>query len=89
MEKKIFKYNLGDRAKDKISGLTGIICARAQYLTGCVHYGICPEKISEKQSTYDWTYLDASRLEILEEKAVDIQPAEDAPSGPCDNPPEN
>lgn len=38
-----FKYDLGSRAKDKISGFTGIIVSRSQHLFGCSRYWIAPE----------------------------------------------
>lgn len=33
---------LGNEARDKITGFTGIVTSRAEYLTGCTQYGLTP-----------------------------------------------
>lgn len=33
---------LGVKATDVITGFTGIITGRAEYLTGCIQYVLCP-----------------------------------------------
>lgn len=34
---------LGSTVQDRISGLTGVVTARVEYLTGCTQYGITPK----------------------------------------------
>jgi len=54
---------LGQKAKDKITGFEGIITARAQYLTGCDQYGITPPV--NKEGTIDSVeFFDEGRIEI-------------------------
>ena len=36
----MFKFELGIMAKDRVSGFKGIIMVRAEYLTGCIKYGL-------------------------------------------------
>lgn len=38
---------LGDIAKDKISGFTGVVVARIDYLTGCTQYRLQPQSLHE------------------------------------------
>lgn len=37
-----FKHELGNKAKDKITGFSGILTARIEFLTGCNRYCIQP-----------------------------------------------
>jgi len=62
MRDSIFKFDLNQEVKDKITGFKGIIVGRTQYNTGCVQYGICPRKLKEDGTAPDWLWLDGSRL---------------------------
>ena len=48
-----FRWPLGSKAKDKITGFTGIIAARSNHITGCDTYGLCPE-VDKDGKTRDW-----------------------------------
>lgn len=37
-EQEIFKFKLGDKLRDIVTGYEGICCARTQYLNGCIRY---------------------------------------------------
>lgn len=54
---------LGQEAKDKITGLQGILIGRCQYLTGCDQYGIVPPAKDGKVSEAAW--FDEGRIEII------------------------
>jgi hypothetical protein len=45
---KPFKYNFGDDLRDKISGYTGKVVYKAEYLNGCFKYGL-QGKYNEKE----------------------------------------
>ena len=62
---------LGSRVRDTISGFTGILTGRAEYLYGCVHLQISPEELSEgKPIANDW--FDEQRVELVDQRlAVD------------------
>lgn len=62
----LFKYKLGLKVKDKVTGFTGIITARTQYLTGCNGYGITPP-VDKDGKTGEWQHFDEGRLEIIDE----------------------
>jgi len=53
---------LGKKAKDKITGFEGILVARAQYITGCDQYAICPKAKNGK--VFDAQYFDESRIKV-------------------------
>ena len=38
---------LGDKVKDNITGFTGIVTGKIEYLTGCIQYEIQPEELHE------------------------------------------
>lgn len=38
---------LGDRVKDEITGLSGIVIAVTQWLNGCVRMQVQPEKLKD------------------------------------------
>jgi len=58
-----FKFEIGAILKDVITGFTGVAMARAQYFTGCVHYGLELQKLEKDgqiHGQYEW--IDESRL---------------------------
>lgn len=54
---------LGKEGKDKITGFSGIIVARVEYLYGCNQYGIAP-KVGEDGTVKDTTFFDEGRIEV-------------------------
>lgn len=55
--------DLGQKAKDKITGFEGILIAKVTYLYGCDQYGIAPEVRDGKIG--DTTYFDEGRIEVI------------------------
>lgn len=60
---KTFKLELGQEAKDKITGFKGILTSRVEYLTGCNQYGITP-KMGADGKPGEVNYYDEGRIEI-------------------------
>jgi len=54
---------LGQEAKDKITGFKGVITSRLTFLYGCDQYGISP-KANEAGEIKLTEYFDEGRLEI-------------------------
>jgi hypothetical protein len=54
---------LGVKAKDKITGLQGIVTGKGEYLYGCTQYCIVPESKDGKPSEGCW--FDEGRLEVV------------------------
>lgn len=85
----MLKVELGSLVRDKITGFEGIAMARAEYLTGCVHIGIQPCRLTNDGGLPDWQWLDESRLVVLQENVVQLigptkirQPGGPAPNAP-------
>ena len=51
--------NVGDKVKDPISGIKGVITARTEYLYGCIR--VCLEHV--KDGAISETWFDEPRLE--------------------------
>jgi hypothetical protein len=55
---------LGDSAKDSISGLTGVVVARYEYLNGCVRLAIQPREIKDGKPV-EASVFDVEQVEFL------------------------
>ena len=62
---------LGDKIRDKVSGLTGIATGRIEYLNGCIQYGITPQAKDGK--TADTCYFDERQIEVVKKLAVVVE----------------
>lgn len=58
---------LGDKIKDRITGLTGIAISKIEYLNGCVQYGVCPKLKKGATEIVTWT-IDKDQLIVIEKK---------------------
>jgi hypothetical protein len=59
----MFKHELGQKAKDKITGFEGILTARVQFLTGCNRYSIQPQKLHDGKRL-EGEYFDEDQIVI-------------------------
>lgn len=57
----MFRFELGEVLRDVVSGFEGVVMVRSEYFTGCVHYGLCPQKLKDEKMI-DWEWIDESRL---------------------------
>ena len=62
-----FKFNLGDRARDKITGFEGIVVSRTQWITNCNTYGLQPEKMKDG-IPQDRQHFDEPQIELVNDK---------------------
>jgi len=60
----MFIHDLGKRAKDKITGFTGVLTARCEFLTGCNRYCIQPQELKDGKPI-DSIYFDEAQIEII------------------------
>ena len=73
---------LGDTARDTLTGLTGAVVARHEYLNGCVRLSLQPNKLKDGKPV-DWSVFDIEQIELV--KAA--KPRRVLPSGgPHDEP---
>jgi len=61
---KEFKIPCGAEVKDRVSGFTGIVTARHDYMWGCVMYSVQPQELHEGQPVENRAF-DEARLEVL------------------------
>ena len=60
---------LGDRVKDKISGLKGIVVGISNYLYGCRRISIQPEE-SKDGKPAEWFTIDEPQVDVVEKAAI-------------------
>ena len=70
---KSFKFELNQEVKDAVTGFKGIIMGRTEYNTGCIQYGVCPQKLKDG-AVPDWSWFDETRL-IATGKKLKIEKA--------------
>lgn len=70
----MFTLELGKKAKDKISGMSGILTARCEFLTGCNRYCISPQELKDGRPI-EGMYFDEAQIEIISDGvlASDVQ----------------
>jgi hypothetical protein len=66
--------NLGDRVKDRVSGFTGIVVAKTQYLNGCTRVTLQPAAIDDGAKLPACETFDEPTLLCLDVGAVQIGP---------------
>lgn len=75
---------LGQKAKDKITGHEGVLTGRCSYITGCDQYLVTPQ--SKDGTEYPKsTWIDVHRLEIIGEKTVELDTSVN--KGACESAP--
>jgi hypothetical protein len=60
---------LGSTVKDKVSGFTGVVTSRCEYITGCVQYGVTP-KVDKEGKLLVSNWFDEDRLTVLKRPLV-------------------
>ena len=75
-----FKFELGQRAKDTITGFQGTITGRSQYMTGCNQYALQPSADNGKWVDGQW--FDENRLELLPNEPKVTVPTDMVKGGP-------
>lgn len=75
---------LGDKARDKITGLQGIAIARHDYLHGCTRWSIQPIELKDGKPV-DYSTFDEPQLEVIEAGNVPAKTGQE-PGGPRDEP---
>lgn len=62
---------LGKLVKDRISGFSGIVTGRSEYLWGCVQYCVTP-KVDKEGLRRDSEWFDEQRLELVGQEALSV-----------------
>ena len=83
----MYKYNLGDKLVCKVTGFSGIVTARVEFLNGCVQYCLQPS-VNSKGEIPDFCYLDEHQLARVQSEVVP-GPSNRRVGGPQFNTPSN
>ncbi len=69
-----FKFDLGDTARDVITGLQGVVTARCQYLTGCTQFLVQPPGADKQGQPKGSHWVDEGKLAaVVGKKRVVLQ----------------
>lgn len=77
---------LGDRAKDAITGITGIVIAKTFWLNGCIRSTIQPEEAKDGKPVDSQT-IDDAQLRLAKKRVQPAYAATLAPAPPAVAPP--
>ena len=78
------KIKLRDEVEDTITGFHGTVVAQAEYLNGCVRFGVQP-RVTKEGELPDWQWIDEQQLNTVERRE---QPdVNDGLGGPAEAPP--
>lgn len=69
-----WNVNLGDKVRDKITGMTGIVTSRTEHLYGCNHLWVNPQELKDGKPV-EGAYFDEDRVEVLERSVIKPTPA--------------
>lgn len=80
---KTTEINLGDMARDKITGFDGVITGRTEWINGCVRYALQSKTLKDgKILEPEW--IDSQQIEIIKPEVV--KTAENPRGGPMKDP---
>lgn len=60
------RIKLGQKVRDKITGLEGITVVRSEFLFGCIRFGVQPQEVKEGKPA-EWVYVDEPQLEVVKD----------------------
>lgn len=78
-----FKFNLGDRLKDDLTGFEGICVYRTQWITNCNVYGIKPDSLDKDGEPRKSSQFDEPHISVVQEKVAVV---DNDTGGPTDSP---
>lgn len=76
--------NLGDKARDTVSGFAGVCVARTEWLNGCWRMTLQPQGLDKDGKPQDSQTFDDFQLEVTEPKRQPVGSKETG--GPRDEP---
>lgn len=66
-----FKFGLGDTVKDTITGFTGIIVTRSQWLNNCNTYGVQSQALKDG-IPQERVWFDEPQMSLLKESQITL-----------------
>lgn len=70
------KIKLGDRVKEEISGLEGIVMGITKWLHACSHVGVKPVGLNKDGKPHDLAWFDEPMVTVVERGAVKDSPVQ-------------
>ena len=64
-----YKFKLGSKVKDTVSGYTGILNARSENLNGCIRYSV-QAPVDKDMKMPEGYWFDEVSLELIEDKVI-------------------
>jgi hypothetical protein len=64
------EVGLGDKAKDTVTGFTGVVVAITEWLNGCVRLTLQPEGVTKEGKTYENGTFDAHQIKLVKRDVV-------------------
>lgn len=62
--------NLGDKVRDTVTGLEGIVTSRSEFLNGCIRVGIQPQEVKDGKPA-DSVWVDEPQCEVVKAAVVE------------------
>jgi len=82
------EITLGCKAKDKITGFTGIVIAMTSWLNGCQRVTIQPQELKDGKPIEAHTF-DVQQIELLQCEVIREAVTDKPPGGPAISPVRN
>jgi len=81
-----FKFALGIKARDRVTGQEGILDMRAEYLNGCIRYSLQPQiKPGDNEKRPDSYWIDEQQLEKVDDGINDKPVIKSTTGGPVES----
>ena len=58
------EIKLGQKVKDRVTGFTGIVISKLEYLNGCIQLGVKPNKLKDGE-TLEAEYVDIEQMDVV------------------------
>ena len=63
---------LGDKVRDRVSGLEGIAVTKLEYMNGCIQYSVTA-KIKKGETEITTWNIDQEQIEVMSQKKVKVK----------------
>lgn len=80
-----WKFELGDKVKDLVSGFSGIITTRTEHLNGCKQYGIAPPTDKDGKMLEGYN-IDGEQLVLIDKGLNKTSPIKKKQTGGAPSP---
>jgi hypothetical protein len=72
---------LGSKVRDTLTGFSGMLTGRTEWLYGCIRLGIDPCKVNKDGKPIETEWFDEQRVEVIESKKPKVSKGSKATTG--------